>query len=258
MAARRAGATPNSIMRDRPALLTLAGIAVLMGLAFAAVRNLERETPPASVAPPQPVAPPPPADTPPAAPKAAELALPHTDATIDGNTLTDETAWQGGAELNAGFERPDEERLRVSVSLLWGKGRLYAWFTSPHVLPSLGGDAVELHIAPSEGDEETVWSISSGGEPRLRREKGPNVGPEPGGRELTLETARFGVEQGKVDWTAETSVPLAAFGLRGVAGERFRVTLRRCVRGPVAAPSARSCVQATSEASLSADEPQVP
>lgn len=242
------------MMRDRPALLTLAGIAVLMGLAFTAVHNLEHPTPPAGVALPQPIAPPPLADAPPAAPRAAEVVIPHTDATIDGNTLTDETAWQGGAELNAGFERPDEERLRVSVSLLWGQGRLYAWFTSPHVLPALGGDAVELHIAPSEADEETVWSISSGGEPRLRREKGPN----PAGRELPLETARFGVEQGNVDWTAETSVPLAAFGLREVAGERFRVTLRRCVRGPLAAPPARSCVQATSEATLSADEPQVP
>lgn len=86
----------------------------------------------------------------------------------------------------------------------------------------------------------------------MRREKGQ------AGRDLALEAARFGVERGEADWSAETSVPIAAFGLRGVAGERFRVTLRRCVRGPEAVPSARSCVQATGEATLSAEEPQVP
>ncbi|HEU4538072.1 MAG TPA: hypothetical protein VFS00_28320, partial [Polyangiaceae bacterium] len=181
------------------------------------------------------------------------LALPLTDAAIDGSTLTDETAWQGGAELNAGFDGPDEERLRASVNLLWGRGRLYAWFTSPHAPPALsGGDTVELRVTPPGADEETVWSISSAGETRLRREKGP------AGRDLAPEAARFGVERGEADWSAETSVPIAAFGLRGVAGERFRVTLRRCVRGPEAAPSARSCVQATGEATLSAEEPQVP
>jgi hypothetical protein len=239
--------------RPRSLALTLFGVVAAVGFAFTAVCRLESTAPRANGAAPGLAAPVVTHEAHPAeASGADEVAIPNTDVAIDGSTLTDEAAWQGGAELRAGFEGEGEERLRASVSLLWGRGRLSAWFTSPNAPHAVSSDVVELGIAPAAGDEETVLAVTSTGEPRLRREKGAVS------RELPLDAARFGVEKNEVDWAAETSVPLAALGLRGDAGERARVTLRRCVRGPEGAASARSCVQETAEAVLSADEPKVP
>jgi RNB domain-containing protein/RNase II-type exonuclease len=239
---------PMPLRRARLVPVALATFAVVAGLACAVGRR-ELVTP-RGAAPPGPGSAA--SATPGASGATVALAIPHTDARIDGDTLTDEAAWQGGAELTAGFEEEGDGRLRTSVNLLWGGGRLYAWFTSPRASHPVGDDIVELRVAPAAGGEEVALSITAGGEPRLRREGGP------AGRELAANEIRFGVERGDVDWAAEVAVPLRVLGLRGVAGERARLTLRRCVRGPEGVPTARSCVQAVGAAGLSADEAKVP
>ncbi len=156
----------------------------------------------------------------PSVPPKSEAALPvvevlHTDVAVDGITLSDETAWQGGRDVVVAEE---DEAFRTAITLLWGRGRLYAF-----VVARTGDGPVP--------PQEIVLSFRRPGHASHVALATPEIGLRAvrDGQAMPTSDAVLTWEVGQVDMSAELTIPLETLGLPAAAGSRFEVEAKRCV-----------------------------
>lgn len=151
--------------------------------------------------------------------EAPELQVLHTRPGADGDTRSEETAWQGGQEL---VVAEDGDVLHTSIVVLWGRDRLYLFLVARGRPGELASDEVTLSFA---GARETVLAL------------GPQapLAARLGGAGVALRGAASSVEQGDVDWFAELSLPAEPLGLAPAEGARLALTATRCAARPGAA-----------------------
>lgn len=152
----------------------------------------------------------------------------HAPHVPDGDTKTDEDAWQGGSD----FTVAAEDALQTTVVLLWSAGRLHAVVVARGAPGAFHADAVTLTLDGALGRVDVTTSPAAGRAPLAVRS---------GGAVAPLPRAAASVEQGDVDWFAELSMPAPEIGIAPAPGLRVPMTATRCATA-LAKDAERRCV----------------